>query len=56
MRWILVVVLFACGAETPLRETCERTGDRCRLRDGLLGICTPVDCDTPPCLRCTPQH
>jgi len=57
MRWIALLVLFGCSAGTPLSESCEREGDRCRLADGLLGICTPVvDCEVPPCLRCAPQH
>lgn len=34
-------------------DTCQKTGQQCRLGNGKLGVCTPApDGD----LRCTPQH
>ncbi len=60
MRWLFLLVLLGCsgvGQETP-GEDCVHLGDRCSLREGLLGICaeTTEPCETPPCMRCTPQH
>jgi hypothetical protein len=61
---LLVAALLLSGcpetASTPEPEQpCERIGQRCRLPDGPVGVCNDTgrtDCESPPCLRCMPQH
>ncbi|MEM9195148.1 MAG: hypothetical protein AAGF12_38605 [Myxococcota bacterium] len=56
---LLGSLLSGCPTGTSLSETCTAVGDQCRIRDGLLGVCTPKDppdCPDPPCLQCVGQH
>jgi len=46
------------GESAPSSE-CTKLEAQCRLKDGVLGVCSEVSCPsggTPPCLRCMPQH
>lgn len=56
----VVLLLAACGpTQSAVDAHCERFGEQCRLREGLLGVCTETgdsECESPPCLACQPQH
>jgi hypothetical protein len=58
MRYLfLLSFLAACPKSEPIPTECTRAGDRCQIREGLLGVCSEsTDCATPPCLVCRPQH
>ncbi len=57
---LVLVFLGACELKgTTVVDVCEAEGQRCRLRDGLLGICgvdLTASCQDGPCYRCVGQH
>jgi len=64
MMYALVQIGSGCpGGEptTQLEGRCLKIGDRCRIRAGVLGICSPTEGQsstnpTDSTLICTPQH
>lgn len=66
MRHVVALLLPAAllagcpEGSTPVSDTaCERMGQQCRLREGVVGVCNDTgqtDCPSPPCLACMPQH
>lgn len=57
----LSLSLSACpGGETPqkLENQCQTVGARCRLKPGVLGVCSPANptAQVSSKLMCTPQH
>lgn len=61
---LLVALVGGCpgGASTtpagPAAE-CTTRGAQCKLKDGLLGVCSEIECGAgkaPPCLACMAQH
>ena len=60
---VFFALLAGCGpgggGGQTVDDHCERFGEQCRLREGLLGVCSDTgdtDCESPPCLVCQPQH
>ena len=41
-----------------LDKECQTVGDLCRIRDGVLGVCSPTESGSSirSTLICTPQH
>ena len=60
MKYFFFLFFVGCGSPgVTMPETCEHFGDQCRLRDGLLGVCSEdgeAQCESPPCLKCQGQH
>ena len=58
----VALALAACGGGgDAIVEICERAGQRCRIAEGVIGICNEwppgTSCpEGPPCFSCTPQH
>jgi hypothetical protein len=57
----VAILLAACGGGDAVVDICERAGQRCRVAEGVIGICNESPPGTscpegPPCLVCTPQH
>ncbi len=57
---LFVLFLTACPATSSHapEDKCTKTGQTCKLDQGLLGVCseTASDCDGAPCLVCMSQH
>ena len=65
LGFILLVIATALGSGCPggepavnLEGKCQKVGDRCRLRVGVLGVCSPTagGASAKSTLVCTPQH
>jgi hypothetical protein len=57
LLFVFAIILAGCpGSSAPSTE-CTRAGDRCQIREGLLGVCSEsTECAAPPCLVCRSQH
>ena len=61
---IISVFMSACPGGEPAAQIegpCQSIGDRCRIRAGVLGVCSPAEGLKNPktdrsMLICTPQH
>jgi len=65
LGFMLLVISAVLGSGCPggepavnLEGSCQKVGDRCRLRVGVLGVCSPTAGGTSvnSTLVCTPQH